>query len=60
MSELSVPIFGNKNPPVLGGVALKKKRTHDLAYLLIILSLLFGTFLFVMIFVNSILSNAGI
>ncbi len=60
MSELSVPIFGTKNPPVVGDVALKKKRSHDLAYVLIILGLLFGTFLFVMILVNSMLSNAGI
>ncbi len=60
MSELSVPIFGTKNPPVVGDVALKKKRSHDLAYVLIILALLFGTFLFVMILVNSMLSNAGI
>ena len=60
MSELSVPIYGTKNPPVVGDVALKKKRSHDLAYVLIILALLFGTFLFVMILVNSMLSNAGI
>ncbi len=59
MSALSVPTFGTKNPPVVGDVTLKKKRSHDLAYLLIILAVLFGTFLFAMIVVNSVLRNAG-
>ncbi len=60
MSELSVPIFGTKNPPVVGDIALKKKRSHDLAYLLVILALLFGTFLFATFVVNNMLRNLGI
>ena len=33
----------------------KKKRSHDLAYLLILLTILFGTFLFVTVYVNALL-----
>lgn len=33
----------------------KKKRSHDPAYLLILLTILFGTFLFVTVYVNYLL-----
>jgi hypothetical protein len=38
----------------------KKKRSHDVAYLLILLSFLLGTFLFVMVAVNTLLRNIPI
>jgi hypothetical protein len=38
----------------------KKKRSHDVAYLLILLSVLLGTFLFVMVAVNTLLRNIPI
>lgn len=38
----------------------KKKRSHDLAYLLILLTILFGTFLFVTVYVNYLLRGIPI
>jgi len=54
VSALTIPAPGK------GDVALRKKKGHDLAYLLIILAVLFGAFLFTMIVVNSMLGNFGI
>ena len=59
MSASSNLGLGTKNPPLSGDIALKKKKSHDLAYLVIILALLFGTFLFAMFIVNSMLHNIG-
>jgi hypothetical protein len=59
MSETADLSNGNKNPPIIGDLGLKRKKSHDLAYLLIILAVLFGTFLFVMVIVNSMLRNIG-
>lgn len=38
----------------------RKKRSHDLAYLLILLTILFGTFLFVTVYVNVLLRGIPI
>jgi hypothetical protein len=38
----------------------KKKRNHDAAYLLILLAILLGTFLFVIVAVNTLLRNIPI
>ncbi len=38
----------------------KKKRSHDVAYLIILLTILFVTFAFAMVVVNSLLRNFGI
>jgi len=38
----------------------KKKRNHDLAYLLILLAILLGTFLFVTVAVNTLLRSIPI
>jgi hypothetical protein len=43
-----------KNEPLV-----KKKRSHDLAYLLIILAVLFAAFLFTVVVVDSMLRNIG-
>jgi len=59
MSAFSNLALRAKNPPLVGDVALKKKKSHDMAYLVIILALLFGTFLFAMFVVNSMLSKIG-
>ncbi len=59
MSAFSNQGLEAKNPPLVGDVALKKKKSHDMAYLVIILALLFGAFLFAMFVVNSMLSKIG-
>ena len=59
MSAFSNLALRAKNPPQRGDIALKKKKSHDMAYLVIILALLFGTFLFAMFVVNSMLSKIG-
>ncbi len=38
----------------------KKKRSYDVAYLIILLTILFVTFAFAMVVVNSLLRNFGI
>ena len=38
----------------------KKKRSHDLAYLIMLLTLLFGTLIFVTIYVNALLRGIPI
>lgn len=38
----------------------KKKRSHDLAYLIIMMTILFGTFLFVTFYVNYLLRGIPI
>lgn len=38
----------------------KKKRSHDLTYLIILLAFLFGTFLFVTVYVNYLLRGIPI
>ena len=38
----------------------KRKRNHDLAYLIILLTILFGTFLFVTVYVNALLRGIPI
>ncbi len=59
MSALSVPISRNKKPPQSGDITLRKKKNHDIAYLVIILAILFATFLFAMMVVNSMLRTFG-
>ena len=51
------PLPENTTFQAYGSPIVKKKRSHDLAYLLIILAALFGTFLFVMVMVNSLLQT---
>jgi len=58
MSAFSNLELRAKSPPLVGDIALKKK-SHDLAYAVIILAVLFGAFLFAMIVVNSMLRNIG-
>ncbi len=40
-------------------VSLKKKKSHDVAYLIILLTILFATFVFAVVVVNSLLRNIG-
>ncbi len=60
MSKSIAVSAGTTPAPAKGDIALRKKKSHDLAYLLIILAVLFGAFLFTMIVVNSMLRNIGI
>lgn len=41
-------------------VAFEKKRSHDVAWLIILLAILVGCYLFVTVFVKSLLRNFGI
>ena len=57
MTEINGLMNGSSKPPVMGDPTVKKKKSHDLAYLVIILAILFGAFLFVMTVVNNLLSS---
>jgi hypothetical protein len=59
MNETRDMTLGTNKPPLTGDIIVKKKRSHDLAYLVIILAILFGTFLFAMMVVNNLLRTIG-
>ena len=59
MNDSMASMTGISKPPVIEDITLKKKKSHDLAYLLIILAILFTTFLFAMVVVNSMLQKIG-
>jgi hypothetical protein len=46
-------------PPIIS-FGKKKKRSHDLAYFIILLTILFGTFVFVSVYVNYLLRGIPI
>ena len=59
MIDATTPMTRISKPPMVGDITLRKKKSHDLAYLLIILAILFATFLFAMVVVNSMLQKIG-